>query len=82
MSLTTENKPKVQESIEWIHTHTQLPDESVTVLLYCPDETEPVWPGYLDELTADGYLWRAADGNELDGVTHWAEMPAGPKVNH
>jgi hypothetical protein len=66
------------EQINWIATADELPDEGITVLLFHPDEDEPIWPGYFDEITAHGYLWRSASGSEITGVTHWAEMPAGP----
>ena len=69
----------MHETINWIATINDLPDEGVTVLLFTEGEGEPVWPGYFDEATAHGYLWRTADGSEIEGVTHWAEMPAGPR---
>jgi len=72
---------KSTESLRWIATQDDLPDAGVTVLLFCPDAGEPVWPGYFEESTAHGYLWRSADGMELESVTHWAEMPEGPKSN-
>jgi hypothetical protein len=68
----------IEERINWIATTEDLPDQGVTVLLFTEGEGEPVWPGYFDEATAHGYLWRTADGSEIEGVTHWAEMPAGP----
>lgn len=68
----------IAERINWIATTNDLPDEGVTVLLFTEGEGEPVWPGYFDEATAHGYLWRTADGTQIEGVTYWAEMPAGP----
>jgi hypothetical protein len=70
----------MNETIVWIATLDELPDEGVTVLLFTEGDGEPVWPGYFDEATAHGYIWRSADGSEIENVTHWAEMPAGPKV--
>lgn len=70
----------MDEVIKWISKNDELPDEGVTVLLHTTGEGEPVWPGYFDEATAHGYIWRSVDGMEIEGVTHWAEMPAGPKV--
>jgi len=68
------------EQIDWMATCTELPDEQVTVLLFSKDAGgEPVWLGYLDELTAHGYVWRSVDGTYIDNVTHWAEMPCGPR---
>jgi|JI8StandDraft_2_1071088.scaffolds.fasta_scaffold175681_2 hypothetical protein len=66
------------ESIQWVSTADELPDEGVTLLLFCPEASEPVWPGFLDEETADGCVFRTASGSIFEGVTHWAEMPAGP----
>jgi hypothetical protein len=67
-----------KEILNWIATVDALPDEGVTVLLFQTGDGEPVWPGYFDEVSAHGYIWRSADGAEIEGVTHWAEMPAGP----
>jgi hypothetical protein len=72
-------KPLVSEQIEWVSALDELPDEGVTVLLFSQADGEPVWPGYFDEATAHGYVWRSADGMEIENVTHWAEMPEGPK---
>ena len=66
------------ESIAWIPSSDELPDEGITVLLFSPDAAEPVWPGYFDEVSAHGYIWRTAMSDEITGVTHWAEMPFGP----
>ena len=66
------------EPIVWVESSKELPDAGVTVLLFSKHDGEPVWPGYFDESTAHGYIWRSADGAEIEGVTHWAEMPAGP----
>jgi hypothetical protein len=70
----------VPETIKWISVLDDQPDEGVLVLLYAESASEPTWPGYLDALTACGCVWSSADGSQIDGVTHWAEMPAGPKV--
>lgn len=72
-------QPEIVEKINWIATTDDLPDEGVIVLLYTTDVGEPVWPGYFDEATPHGYVWRSAEGMALDNVTHWAEMPAGPR---
>ncbi len=50
----------------------ELPDSDTTVLLFNPDASEPVWPGY-----HDGKYWRYADGM-LTYPTHYADMPEGP----
>lgn len=59
------------ESITW-HPVSEPPDSDITVMLFVPDATEPVWPGYLD-----GDLWRSANGMPVT-PTHRAEMPKGP----
>ncbi len=78
--LRSKKPAKITESIEWIPTTTELPDEGVTVLLFAKGEPEPVWPGYFDEVTAHGYIWRTATGGVMENVTHWAEFPAGPVI--
>jgi len=75
------SKQRTTERIKWIRTLDELPDAGVTVLLFGDMEGEPVWLGYFDEATAHGYIWRTVDGAEIDGVTHWAEMPCGPVVS-
>jgi len=66
------------ESINWVAVADELPDEGVVVLLFTEGDGEPVWPGYFDEVTAHGYVWRTAEGLHIENITHWAEMPAGP----
>jgi len=66
-----------KELVEWIDAREEKPDEEQTVLLFCPDANEPVWPGYLD----DGQ-WRWVSGGLVtDFVVAWAEMLRGPKAN-
>jgi hypothetical protein len=69
-----------EETINWIPTADELPDEGVIVMLFTTGDGEPVWPGYFDEVSAHGYIWRDANGGQLENVTHWADMPAGPMV--
>jgi hypothetical protein len=42
-------------------------------------QSEPVWLGFYD-----GQSWVTVDGwlHGPRGVTHWAEMPAGPLYQH
>jgi hypothetical protein len=70
---------KMSEQLTWVDVCDRLPDEGVTVLLFGDMDGEPVWPGYFDESTAHGDIWRTVDGMLIKGVTHWAEMPSGPK---
>lgn len=57
----------------WKSVSDELPDDETTVMLYHPDASEPVWPGY-----REARRWRTAEGLIIC-PTHWAEMPEGPK---
>jgi hypothetical protein len=62
------------EQITWIDPSDELPDEEQTVLLFVPNASEPVWPGFL----SDG-VWCWADGGVIrETVVAYAELPAGP----
>ncbi len=63
----------IPETIIWKPVK-EKPDAEITVLLYAPNASEPVWPGYYDD------QWRWADGTPARGVTHWADFPGGPKA--
>ena len=53
----------------------QLPDSDATVLVFCPDSTEPVWLGFYD-----GEDWRSIDSIRLaEEVTHWMDTPEPPE---
>jgi hypothetical protein len=71
----------MDETIKWIEAVVEMPDDSIGVLIFgreCLDDiNEFIWIGYWD--SADD-CWRIADGSEINAVTHWAEMPAGPKA--
>jgi hypothetical protein len=61
----------------WIACTDRLPDEELTVLVYAPAQSEPVWLGYLD----DG-MWRSVDprgGSSILDVTHWMDLPEPPE---
>lgn len=70
----------MDEIIKWIDAETEKPDDSIDVLVFgnleASDEISCVWPGYFD---SEDDCWRCSGGNELEKVTHWADMPAGPK---
>lgn len=38
----------IYETIKWISVADELPDAGVTVLLFHPSGSEPVWPGYFE----------------------------------
>ena len=65
----------VAEVIIWYSVKRSLPDASVTVMVKSADRSEPTFPGYWDD---DDGMWFSAHNMELEGVTHWADMPAGP----
>ena len=66
----------MDETITWIETKRDTPDEGIVVLVYVPDSPDVVWPGYLE----DGY-WIFSNGAPIDSeVTYWAEFPVGPAV--
>lgn len=63
------------EVIVWYSVERSLPDASTTVLVKSSDASDPTFPGYWDD---DAGLWFSIHNAEMEGVTHWAEMPAGP----
>lgn len=72
------SKQSRTESIKWNGVLCSMPDAETTLLIYVSGASEPVWIGYWDD-GLDG-SWRYADGSRVEGiVTHWAEMPEGPK---
>lgn len=56
----------------WIAVADEIPDSDITVLVYAPAQTDPVWLGY-----HDGDVWLSVDGTPID-VTHWADLPEPP----
>ena len=59
-------------AMEWIAVDDRLPDDDTTVLVSGPNDD--VWIGWHD---GDGG-WKSVDASPIE-VTHWAEMPEGPK---
>lgn len=54
----------------------ELPDDDRSVLTYAPNDEKPVWLGhYYREKWYDA----CGLGHVRNGITHWAELPAGPK---
>ena len=67
-----------QEIIEWKGVRQTMPDADTTVLVFAPGANDEVWLGYWD-----GDVWREVGSDEIDGrVTHWAEMPFGPRTRY
>ena len=65
-----------EEAIEWHSVTDSLPDVDTTVLVYAPEDADPVWLGYYD-----GDSWDSAEGMpyRAGAVTAWAAMPEGPQ---
>ena len=63
--------------MKWIRVDDEMPETEETVLIYMPEaETEPIWPGYLND---SGSCWLLADGMPAGRVTHWMHFPFPPK---
>lgn len=67
------NDVMLVEQIHWRSVETEKPDADTTVLLYCPDLDEPVWPGFYSDDVDEWYV----DGYTVE-PTFWAPMPGGP----
>lgn len=64
----------MQETITWHLAANELPDDDSTVLVQSLCDSEPVWPGFHDELG-----WHHAENPvSTITVTAWAEFPVGP----
>jgi hypothetical protein len=65
----------INETITWHSAHDSLPDSELTVLVYAPSCSDPVWLGF-----HDGESWVADNAVTYDEgqVVAWAEMPVGP----
>lgn len=61
------------EMIEWHLVEDSLPDDDMTVLIACPDESDPVWIGAYN---TDEDEWVTAEGVPVV-VSAWADMPKG-----
>lgn len=71
---TPHAEPAVRaRELEWISVGASIPDADTTVLVYAERADDPVWLGFYDT------YWHYVDGSPADGVTHWAEMPEGPR---
>lgn len=59
--------------MKWIPAKKRLPDSDTTVIIYTPDEDEPIWIGY-----HDGRMWRSVEGVRVR-VTAWMDLPEPPE---
>lgn len=64
------------ELITWHLITDALPDDECTVLIHSPRCDPPVWLGFLS-----AEQWFSVDAMPLRGVTHWADIPDGPRVD-
>lgn len=61
----------------WIKASDCLPDDDLEVLIFVPDDDEPVWIGY-----HGGDEWYSVDAMPLGQlVTHWMDLPEPPKLS-
>lgn len=66
----------VTETILWHLESEELPDAGVSVLMFIPTASEPVYFGYFDD---ESQAWIHDSGLTCkERVTHWAEIPGGP----
>ena len=69
---------KPDETIHWIDVDDEIPDDSMMVLVFIPEDNDPIWLGYYD--SQDG--WCGVAGMPFDvSIVAWAEMPIGPGRN-
>lgn len=64
------------DKCRWHDAAKELPDRHIIVLMHCPNSDEPVWMGYYSD---EGWRTDQCDGLEAGTVTHWADLPEGPK---
>jgi len=62
------------ETIEWVPVSERMPVADETVLIYAPDAFDATCEGWFD-----GAYWRDQFASIGLRVTHWAEMPRGPR---
>lgn len=66
----------VTETILWHLESDELPDAGVSVLMFIPTASDPVYFGYWDD---ESQAWIHDSGLTCkEQVTHWAEIPGGP----
>lgn len=63
------------ETITWRAVADGLPDAELTVLIHNRAHQEPVWLGWFD----GAGQWFDTEATPVV-VTHWADMPEGPKA--
>lgn len=70
-------KMALTETITWLPAD-EPPDEGITVLVACKVDGQGCYDTF--EAILDSGQWMSVDGVVTDRVTHWAEMPEGPKL--
>lgn len=58
----------------WVAVEERLPDDDMTVLVFVPGESDPVWHAYF---SCEDESWHYADGGTC-WPSHWRELPAPP----
>lgn len=66
----------LNEIIEWKDATKEQPDDGIVVLVKTPSPGEPVWLAYRD----DGQWFTPENMGYAYQITHWADIPAGPKL--
>jgi hypothetical protein len=68
--------PAAIRVFSWKSVEEELPDDETSVLVFAPNDSEPVWIGFHE----DG-KWRSPCGMPLTHrVTHWAHLPEPPTM--
>lgn len=71
------SRSRGSERVTWIPVEEELPDSETTVLIFGAEGLDPpVWLGWYDSLAK---VWREVSADEVANITHWAEIPEGPK---
>lgn len=66
----------IAETIHWIATADEMPDDDMAVLVR---SGSPCWPVWIASHNGDSG-WEYEDGTRLQfPVSHWAELPEGPQ---
>ena len=68
------------ETISWIDMEEELPDDSINVLIFgytmATSDHRDVWIAHWD---SESGCWRHDNGGRAFLITHWSNMPTGPK---
>lgn len=66
----------IMEPLFWYRVQDTMPDAGVTVLIYAPEASEPVYFAYWDDQFNE---WNYDSGAPMrHSPTHWSDVPKGP----